>query len=119
MTVEALLYLSYQAEDATFHWFTHLFVGASAALLVMAVIVARTRRPVRLPLLWPVLGHLAAALPDALFSRGIAHERWMDLFLGHVSAHALPGRNLSWYALFLAVVAIYLAALWRRVPARP
>lgn len=26
----------------------------------------------------------------------------MDLFLGHSSSHFLPGRNVTWYVVFLA-----------------
>jgi hypothetical protein len=112
---EVGLYALYKGHDARFHWFTHFFVGAGAALLVMAAVVARTRRPVPLPLLWPLLGHLLAMFPDVLFSAfGVAHRRWMDVFLGHVSTHFVPGRNGTWYAFFLAALGLYLLALDRR-----
>ncbi len=45
---EVGLYASYRGHDARFHWFTHFFVGASAALVVMAVVavpVVSCRRP--------------------------------------------------------------------------
>lgn len=32
----------------------------------------------------------------------------MDVFLGHVSLHYIPGRNMSWYAIFVAPLAVYL-----------
>lgn len=48
--VEVGLYLSYRGHDARFHWFTHFFVGASAALVVMAALASRRRRPVPYPL---------------------------------------------------------------------
>jgi hypothetical protein len=35
----------------------------------------------------------------------------MDVFLGHVSTHFVPGRNLTWYVVFLACLAVYLAAV--------
>ncbi|MDP9419671.1 MAG: hypothetical protein M3P53_05930 [Actinomycetota bacterium] len=114
VVVEVALYLSYRGHDARFHWFTHFFVGASAALLIMSAVVLRTRRPVPLPLVWPLLGHLYAMVPDFLFTGGhIAHERWMDVFLGHISTHFVPGRNLTWYLVFLVAVALYLGVLDR------
>ncbi len=111
--VELALYLSYRGHDARFHWFTHLFVGASTALVVMTAVTLRTRRPLPYPLVWPVLGHLFAMTPDLAFSGGVAHQRWMDVFLGHVSSHFVPGRNVTWYAVFLASLALYLAAVDR------
>ena len=111
--VEAFLYASYRGHDARFHWFTHFFAGAGVALLAMATVAFRARRPVPAPLLWPVLGHVIAALPDVLFLAGIAHQRWMDVFLGHLSSHYMPGRNWTWYAIFLGSLAVYLWLLHR------
>lgn len=54
--------------------------------------------------------HLFAITPDLLFAAGIAHRRWMDIFLGHVGSHFVPGRNLTWYVVFLASLAAYLVA---------
>ena len=113
LAVEVALYLSYRGHDARFHWFTHFFVGASTALVVMAAVTVRTGRPAAYPLAWPLLGHLFAMTPDLLFTAGIAHQRWMDVFLGHITSHFVPGRNLTWYAVFLAALALYLAAVDR------
>ena len=113
--LEAFLYASYRGHDARFHWFTHFFVGAGAALLAMAAVALRARRPVPAPLLWPVLGHLIAAIPDVVFVAGVAHHRWMDVFLGHLSTHYIPGRNWTWYGIFLGALAAYLLALHRVV----
>jgi len=115
---EVGVYVSYRGHDARFHWFTHFFVGSSLALIVMAAVAARTRRPVPLPLVWPFLAHLVAMFPDFLFTAGIAHERWMDVFLGHISSHFVPGRNLTWFTTFLAALAAYLIALARMPHAR-
>jgi hypothetical protein len=114
--IEVALYVLYFAHEARFHWFTHFFVGASFALVVMAVVAWRTRRPVPYPFLWPILGHIVAMFPDFLFEAGIAHRRWMDIFLGHLSTHFVPGRNWTWYGIFLASLALYLWALNCRVP---
>jgi len=117
VVVEIGLYLSYRAHDARFHWFTHFFVGASVALVTMAAVAVRTRRPVAYPLVWPLAAHLFAMAPDLAFSAGVIHRRWMEVFLGHVSVHFVPGRNLTWYAVFLASLAAYLVAVDRATPA--
>ena len=113
VVVEVGLYLSYRGHDARFHWFTDFFVGASVALVAMALVTARTRRRVPYPLVWPLLAHLFAMAPDLIFVGGIAHRRWMDLFLGHISTHFVPERNLTWYAVFLASLGVYVLALGR------
>lgn len=113
VVAEIGLYLSYRGHDARFHWFTHFFVGASTAMVVMTGFTIRTRRPVPYPLVWPLAAHVYAMAPDLLFAAGRAHQAWMDVFLGHVSSHYLPGRNLAWYAVFLASLAAYLVAVDR------
>lgn len=114
---ESLLYYFYFAHEARFHWFTHFYVGAGVALLVMSGVAWKTHRPVPLPLVWPLLGHVLAMFPDFLFEAGIAHRRWMDVFLGHLSTHFIPGRNWTWYAFFLACLALYLWTIGRRTDA--
>jgi hypothetical protein len=109
--LELGLYHSYAGHDARFHWFTHFFVGASAALVVMTAVAWYRRRPVRVPLAWVIAGHLVAMFPDFLFTAGIAHRRWMDVFLGHISTHFVVGRNLTWYLVFAATLGAYLVVL--------
>ena len=111
--VEVGLHASYRGHDAGFHWLTHFFVGASAALVAMAAVAARRRRPLPLPLVWVLGGHLVAMFPDLLFAAGVAHEPWMDVFLGHLSSHYVPGRNLTWYLVLLICLGVYLATLAR------
>lgn len=111
VVVEVLLYLSYRGHDARFHWLTHFLVGASFALVVMAVRSWRTRRPVRFPLVWLLLAHLYAMTPDFLFSLGVPHYRWMEVFLGHISSHFILGRNFGWLAVFAAALAGYLLTI--------
>jgi len=117
VAVEIGIYFSYRGHDARFHWFTHFFIDSATALVIMSVVAWRRGRPVPYPLVWPVLGHLFAMFPDILFSLGIAHYRWMDVFLGHVSTHFVPGRNLTWFVVFLAALGLYLAVLGRQAPA--
>lgn len=116
--VEVYLYAAYRGHEARFHWFTHFFVGATAALLIMAAVAYRTHRPVPYPLVWPILGHVVAMFPDFLFTAGIAHERWMDVFLGHLTTHFVPGRNITWFVVFLACLALYLTVLDQRTTGR-
>ncbi len=111
VVVEVALFVSYRGHDARFHWFTHFFVGASVALVGMALVVRRRRRPVGYPLVWLLLAHLVAMFPDVLFVGDEAHARWMDVFLGHISTHFVPGRNVTWYVVFLAALGLYLVAL--------
>lgn len=111
--VEALLYAFYRGHDARFHWLTHFLVGASTALVLMALYVGRSHRPVHLPLLWIAGAHLFAMAPDFAFAFGIAHEPWMDVFLGHVSSHFMPGRNVTWLGVFALALGAYLFALRR------
>ena len=115
VAVEVGLYASYTGHDARFHWFTHFYVGASASLLVMAALSWRTRMPVSRPLVWLLVGHLYAMTPDFLFAAGVAHQRWMDIFLGHISSHFVPGRNNTWLAVFAFSLAVYLLVIDRRV----
>ncbi len=111
---EGLVFLSYQHSDGRFHWFLHFFVGATAALSSLAMWTYWTGCAARLALLWVFVGHMLAMLPDLLFGLArIPHEPWMDIFLLHISAHFLPGRNWTWYGLFLLSLASYFAALWR------
>ncbi|MBW3555709.1 MAG: hypothetical protein KY454_02105 [Actinobacteria bacterium] len=116
VVAEVGLYASYRGHDARFHWFTHFFVGASFALVVMAVVALRRRRAVPVPLVWPFIAHVVAMFPDFLFAAGIAHQRWMDVFLGHISTHFVPGRNLTWFVVFLLALGFYLAVLGRVSP---
>ena len=111
LAVEVVLYRSYLAGDGSFHWFTHFFAGTSLVLLIMTVVTLRRRRPVPVPLLWLVIGHLVAMGPDLLFVKEIAHRRWMDVFVAHNVSHFIPGRNLTWYLIFLACLAAYLSVL--------
>lgn len=110
VVVEILLYLRYQQGDGTFHYFTHFFAGASFALVLMTLAARRWRRPVRLPLLAVLAGHLFAMAPDLLYIDSVAHARWMDAFVAHNISHFLPGRNISWYVVFLAAMTLYLVS---------
>lgn len=111
--VELVLFNSYHNSDANFHWFTHFFVGAIFALLIMTAFTTIRRRPSKLPLLWILLAHLFAMFPDIQFSIShVAHnENYDDYFLLHIHSHFIPGRNISWYILTMFSFGLYLTAL--------
>jgi hypothetical protein len=109
------IWFLYIDHDARFHWFTHFFIGGATALLIMSVIAWRTRKPVRMPLVWILVGHLYAMFPDFLFTIFmIVHRMWMDVFLLHITAHFIPGRNTTWYVIFMISLGIYLFVLNKR-----
>ncbi len=116
IVVEIALYRRYQQGDGAFHYFTHLFAGASFALAVMTLAARRWGRPVGLPLLAVLAGHLVAMAPDLLYLESVAHARWMDVFIAHNTSHLLPGRNISWYVVFLAAMTVYLVTAPREPP---
>jgi hypothetical protein len=108
-TAEVLLYLSYQHHDTRFHWFLHFFVGTSAAFGVMTLITYWSNRTVLFPFLWLLVGHVIAMFPDILWSAELLpHQAWMDIFVLHISSHFIPGRNWTWYVIFLLCLALYL-----------
>jgi len=116
VTAELLLFSSYRGHDARFHWFTHFFLGVSVALIIMSIITWRTRKAVKLPLLWLLLAHLLAMFPDILFSVfNIAHStNWTDFFLLHIQSHFIPGRNITWYFIFIISLGLYLWVINKR-----
>ncbi len=112
--VEVLLYERYGAHEASFHWFTHLYVGGAAALLVLSGLTLLRRRQAPYPAVWVVLGHIVAMVPDLLFTlRDMAHRPWMDIFLGHLSTHFVPGRNATWFTVFALSVGAYVLSVER------
>lgn len=107
--VEAFLYVSYRLNNGSFHWFLHFFVGASTALIVMGLITTLSDLIVRHPLVWIFIGHVIAMFPDILWNFSVAtHQPWMDVFLGHIMTHFIPGRNWTWYGIFLMSLGFYL-----------
>lgn len=109
IAVERYLFLHFQPHDPRSGWLVHFFIGATVGLVGMMVWLVEERRPVPLPVLWILIGHLLAMFPDLLFAAGIAHRHWMDAFLGHLISHRVPGGTVVWYAVFLVALGAYLA----------
>jgi hypothetical protein len=114
LLAELIMFSIYNGHKASFHWFTHYYVGAIVALLGLSIWKLSTHRSVVWPLGWLYLGHLLAMIPDLLYDYAhIPHRLWMDVFLGHISSHFIPGRNWTWYVLFLLSLSIYLIVTYR------
>lgn len=92
------------------HFFLHLLLGGTIALLVATGIGLRTGWfPPWLPLV--TIGAVVNAIPDVLYLYfHVAHSPWMDIFTWHVETHFMPGFPVSWYLLFLLALAAYFVA---------
>ena len=116
---EIALYASYDAHDARFHWATHFLVGLAYASLVLLARLLVTGAPGPRFLLLVVLGfHVYAMLPDLLFRGGLPHYRWMDVFLGHVASHYVPGGDGTWLVVALTCMGLYVGGLTAWIRAR-
>ena len=113
LLVEALFLQRYAAEAASWHWYIHLFAGATLALTLMTWWTRRHGRAVRYPLMWILLAHLYAAVPDLLIPENVPHRHWQDVFAGHVASHFLPGGGASWLAIAAVALAAYLLTIDR------
>ena len=113
---EVLIYRSYSGYDALFHYSTHLLVGVLAAAVVLLGYLLLMGRPAPGQVLIVLGAHLVAMAPDVLFRGGIPHDAWMDVFLGHVASHFIPGGDETWLVLALLAYGAYLAVLaaWLR-----
>jgi|GEM_PF-4710736 len=107
VAVEVVLYLSYTGHDAAFHWSTHFLVAVIATTLWHTAHLRLRGRPAPGQVLTVVGFHLVAMAPDLAFRAGVPHERWMDVFLGHVSSHYLPGGDRTWLVLACLAVLVY------------
>lgn len=111
------LFTTYGVHDARFHWATHFLVALTVTSILFVVGLALTGAPGPRFILLTLLGlHLFAMTPDILFRLGVPHYRWMDVFLGHISTHYIPGGDASWLVIALVATSGYVAvlALWLR-----
>jgi hypothetical protein len=92
------------------HFFLHLLLGGTIALLVATAIGLGTGWfPPWLPLI--TVGAVVNAVPDVLYLYfHVAHSPWMDIFTWHVETHFMAAFPVSWYLLFLLALAGYFAA---------
>jgi pimeloyl-ACP methyl ester carboxylesterase len=119
VVAEVLLFRSYFHHEAGFHWATHFLVGLTAAAVVNAVWLALKGAPARGQMLWVLALHLYAMFPDLLFSPGlIPHDGWMNVFLGHISSHYVPGGDATWLLVALLASGAYATLLSAWLAAR-
>ena len=113
VAAEIYSFSSYREHESSFHWATHFLVGLAAAALwnLGWLLVERTPAPAQL--LSILAFHLLAAFPDFLFSAGVAHYPWMDVFLAHNSSHFIPGGVMTWLIVSLTLAGLYALVLTR------
>lgn len=117
--VEGVLLARYVQQEAGFHWATHVLVGLSVWALVNGLWLGLKGAPARVQVLSILGWHLLALVPDLLFSRGhVPHDDWMDVFLGHISAHGVPGGMYAWLLVALTMSGLYALLLGRWLAAR-
>ena len=116
LVAEVLLFRSYGSFDSSFHWAAHFLVGVIAASVFLAVYLLVGAKPARGQLLVLLAFHLFAMLPDLLFRVGIPHSQWMNVFLGHIAVHYIPGHDRTWLVLALLAYGGYVLILsaWLR-----
>lgn len=115
---ELALYDAYRGEQAGVHWTVHLLVGLTAAAVWNLGVLLVKAAPARGQLISILVFHVYAIFPDLLFDAGAPHARSMDVFLGHLSVHYLPGGERSWLAIGLASFGIYVVVLTAWLAAR-
>lgn len=94
--VEAWLAYEYHVRGTDWHYVLHSLLGIGAGFAVAAAL--GTRKVVR----WGLLGQALSVMPDVLFIvGGIPHQRWMDIFVAHITIHVVPQPLLIATALFL------------------
>jgi hypothetical protein len=111
VTTEVVLYVQYAGFDGQFHFWLHGLLGGALGLTVLSAarLIARRRDTAgRLigsrtaPWAAAFLGHVYSAFPDVLFlTAELPHQRWMDVFAFHITAHFVPAPVLTALAVFL------------------
>ena len=111
IAAETSLFISYREHESSFHWATHFLVGFGAAALWDLTWLLIKRTPAPGQLLSILAFHLLAMFPDFMFSAGVAHYPWMDVFLAHNSSHFIPGGIITWLVVSQMLSALYALAL--------
>jgi pimeloyl-ACP methyl ester carboxylesterase len=111
---EIALFQVYGRYDSRFHWAAHFLVAVIATAAWLSARLLVTSAPARGQIIVVLGFHLYAMAPDLLFRVGVPHALWMNVFLGHIAVHYLPGGDRAWLALALLSAAGYasLLSLW-------
>lgn len=106
----AVLARGYAVRGTIWHYLVHSTVGAGLGLAAGAALAVGLHRPING---WAaaVVGQAISIVPDLMFLFGrMPHERWMDVFFGHISVHTGPQPLLIGLAVFLVGGWAWLAA---------
>lgn len=111
VAAEVFLFHLYSINKSDVHWAIHFFVGLSAASLFNLTWLLLKSAPAPGQLLSILVFHLIAMFPDFLFRAHVPHEPWMNVFLGHIEVHYIPGGATSLLVIALILCGTYLATL--------
>ncbi len=105
--VETWLGYEYHVRGTDWHFVLHTLLGCGAGFAVAALL--GSRRVVG----WVLLGQALSVLPDVLFiTAGIPHQRWMDVFVAHITIHVVAQPLLVAATLFLVAGWGWWLAAW-------
>lgn len=116
IVIEGYAYRRYVLLGSQFHFWLHTLFGATVGM-TLATALQLVRPHLRVPgLAIGAVAHLWSAFPDVLFiGVGAVHQRWMDVFAGHISVHFIPQPIVSSAGLLLiAGLAASLVSAGRR-----
>lgn len=115
---EVGLFRVYGSFDSRFHWGAHFLVAVIATSAWLSVLLLLKAAPARGQLILVLLVHLYAMTPDLLFRIGVPHQQWMNVFLGHIAVHYVPGGDRTLLALAVLAAGGYCLLLSRWIAAR-
>lgn len=117
VVTEVLLLAWFEERGERSHWLTHLLVGAVVGLLGLTFWVRARGRSrgswagVPASLVVVVSAQMLGTIPDLVKGAGLRQGRWMDVFLGSVSAHHAPMGNLTWAVLAVGSALSYVSTV--------
>ncbi len=115
---ETGLFFVYGSYDSRFHWGAHFLVALLVTCGWLAGVLLVKAAPARGQVVLVLFVHLYAMAPDLVFRGGVPHAPWMNVFLGHIAVHYLPGGDRSWLVLAVLAMLGYGWLLSRWVQAR-
>ena len=118
VVAEVGLFGVYGSYDSRFHWGAHFLVGLIATAVWLSAVLLVKAAPARGQLLLVLVVHLFAMAPDLVFRAGVPHSLWMNVFLGHIAVHYVPGGDRTWLVLAVLATVGYCLLLSRWLAAR-
>ncbi|GAC1326284.1 MAG: hypothetical protein NVSMB13_10930 [Mycobacteriales bacterium] len=92
---------AYITRGTAWHLLVHSALGFGLGLAAGALVSSARGRPVP-GLGWAVIGQAVSIAPDVAFLYlRLPHQRWMDVFVGHISIHTAPQPLLVAVGVFL------------------